>query len=90
MPPEIHHTAAPRSLVPPPVVGHRGDVRQPPHHAAEALPSVERAVHEDHGRRTRPGAGPREDVEGGRIAHGQGRRYLERPLGPIATGRVGS
>ena len=50
---QIHDPAAPRSLVPAPVVGDGRELGQPAHHPPEALAPVERAVHEDHRGRAR-------------------------------------
>ena len=74
-PPRSTTPPAPRALVPPPVVGQGGELGQAAHHPPEAVAPVERPVDEDHGGRPGPGGRPRGEVEGGRIGHGQGRRY---------------
>ena len=79
----------PATPVPAPVVGHRGELREPAHRQPEAVPPVQRPVDENHRGHPRGRGRPRGEVEGGRIAHGQGRRYPGRPGDPIAAGRVG-
>ena len=82
---EADHAAVPRTLVPAPVVGQRGELGQPAHGQPEAVAPVERPVDEDHraGRgaraRCRCASRPRGEMEGGRIGHGQGRRYRDCP-----------
>ena len=78
--PEIHDPALPGSLVAPAVVGHRGELGQAAHDPPEAVAPVERSVDEHDGGRARaPAAGRVDDVECGRIGHGQGRRYPDCP-----------
>ena len=78
--PEVHDAAVPGALVAPPVVGQRGELGEPAHGQPEAVAPVERSVDEHDGARTRVRtAGRGREVEGGRIGHGQGRRYLDCP-----------
>ena len=76
---EAHDPAAPGALVAPPVVGQGGELGEPAHGQPEAVATVERSVDEDDGARTGQRGRPRGEVESGRIAHGQGRRYLDCP-----------
>jgi hypothetical protein len=79
MAPETHDPGVPGALVAPPVVGQGGELGEPAHGEPEAVGPVERSVNEDDGSRTGRGGRPRDEVECGRIAHGQGRRYLDCP-----------
>ena len=86
---QVDHPAAPRTLVAPPVIGQGRVLGQAAHHPPEAVAPVERPVDEHHGGGAGCGARPRRHMQGGRIGHGQGRRYLARPRNPIPAGRVG-
>ena len=76
---QVHDPAVPGTLVAPAVVRHGGELGEPAHGPPEAVAPVERAVDEDHRCRTRGRGRPFDDVECGRIGHGQGRRYLACP-----------
>ena len=84
----VHHAAAPRPLISPAVVRHGPDSGSRRITRRKLSPRSS-----DPCTKTTVGAGlggrPRRDVEGGRIGHGQGRRYPARPCSPTSTGRVG-
>ena len=51
--PQVNDPTAPGALVPPPVVGDRGELGEPPHHHPEAVPPIEGPVDEHDGRGAR-------------------------------------
>ncbi len=89
VPAQIGDAGAPGTLVAPAVVGHRAQLGEAPHDPPEALAPVERSVDENDRGSAGRRAGPRRDLECGRIGHGQGRRYPDCPPTPTSTGRVG-